>query len=103
MQKRTFERIPSDVQANFFCGNTIFSGTVMNLSENGMFIQTRMCFPLDSRLEILIPLKEEVLKVPIKVTRLAKTDEFYDGMGVEVLSSFQKYLEFVNCFKTSTL
>jgi Tfp pilus assembly protein PilZ len=100
MQKRAFERIPAELQANFFCGNTMYSGTVTNLSENGMFIKTRMCFPFNSKFEILIPLKEEVLKVPTKVSRIEKTEEFYDGMGVEVLGPCQNYLEFVNRLKS---
>jgi len=101
MQKRAHERITADLQANFFCGNTMYSGTVINLSENGMFIKTRMCFPFDSQLEILIPLKEEVLKVPIKVSRIEKRENFYDGMGVEVLSPCHHYLEFVNRLKSN--
>jgi len=101
MQNRAFERISADLQANFFCGNTMYSGTVTNLSENGMFVKTRMCFPFDSNLELLIPLKEEVLKVPIKVSRIEKTEDFYDGMGVEVLSPCQNYSEFVNRLKST--
>jgi hypothetical protein len=101
MQRRAFERIPADLQANFFCGNTIFTGTVTNLSENGMFVKTKMCFPFDSTLEILIPLKEEVLKVPIKVSRIEKAEDFYDGMGVEVLNPPQNYVEFVSRLKST--
>lgn len=101
MQRRAFERIAADLRANFFCGNTIFRGTVTNLSENGMFVKTKMCFPFDSMFEILIPLKEEVLKVPVKVSRIEKAEDFYDGMGVKVLNPPQNYIEFVRRLKSA--
>ncbi len=107
MQKRAFERIPAGLRTRFFYGNTIFTGTVTNLSENGMFINTRMYLSSDSRFEILIPLKEETLRVPVKVSRIVKTDDFYDyniyknGMGVKLLNPPQNYLEFINRLRST--
>ncbi len=100
MQRRAFERIPTNLQTTFLSDNTSYTGTVTDLSENGMFINTRVDFPFNSRLEIRIPLKEEILKVPVKVSRIKKTDDFYDGMGVELLNPPPNYLEFVNRLKS---
>ena len=66
-----------------------------NCSENGMFINTKMCYPFDTRFQILIILKDEVLKVPVKVTRIVKTYDFFNGMSVELLNPSRKYLEFI--------
>ncbi len=101
MQRRAFERIPANLQTKFFSDNTICTGTVTNLSENGMFINTRMCFPFNSMFEIRIPLKEEILKVPVKISRIVKTGDFYDGIGVKLLNPPRNYLEFVRGLKST--
>jgi hypothetical protein len=51
-----------------------------------MHIKTTISFPFDSRFEVLIPLKEDVLKIPVEVVRLEKTGDTYDGMSVKVLN-----------------
>ncbi len=99
MQKRSFDRIFTNLDVRYFCGSIIHNGTVTNLSEKGMFIRTRMDFPFDSIFDLLIPLDEEVLHVPVKVRRIVKTDNFYDGIGVELLNPPQNYLKFVNNLK----
>jgi Tfp pilus assembly protein PilZ len=102
MQKRAFERVNTRLDARFFCGNMFYSGIITNLSENGMFISTKRCLPFDSTFEILIHLEDEILKVPVKVTRIVKTEGFYDGMGVELLERPRNYLEFVNQLKSTS-
>lgn len=97
MQRRVFERIPVEITVRFYCYNHDYSGTVTNLSENGMYICTNnMCFPFDSEFKIVIPIKAEMLNIPVKVRRITKTSDRYDGIGVEVLSPPQKYLDFVS-------
>ena len=100
MQKRTSERKPSNINIKFSCDNADYSGTVINLSKNGMFIKTRdMCFPFNSTFEIIIPLEKEVLNLPVKVSRITKTNDTYDGIGVELLDPPRNYLEFVKSFR----
>lgn len=96
MQKRAFERIHTNVPANFIYGDTIHTGTVTNISENGMYINTRTCFPFKSEFDVLIPFKKDVLNVPVKVSRLIKKGDNYDGMGLELLKQPQNYLEFLS-------
>ena len=91
MQKRAFERISSELESKFFCGNIMYTGTVTDLSENGMFISTSMCFPFNAVFDVLIPLDGGVLKIPVRVSRMVKKDGSYEGMGVEVLGKVSDY------------
>jgi hypothetical protein len=95
MEKRASRRIHANLELRYPCRNKFCSGRVTNLSENGMFIDTEMDFPVQSKFDILISLREDVLKVPVKISRLVKTDNIYKGMGVELLNLPKKYLEFL--------
>ncbi|MCK5503633.1 MAG: PilZ domain-containing protein, partial [Thermodesulfovibrionia bacterium] len=85
MEKRTFERITVNVQANFFYGKTIYTGMVTNISQKNMYIKIEVCLPFESKFEMLLPFKDGVLKVPVEVSRYVKTGDACHGMGVEVL------------------
>jgi hypothetical protein len=75
MQRRASDRIPSNFTVRFSCCNCDYEGTVMNLSEDGMFITTnRMSFPFDSELEILVDAGSEILRVP-KLYRVCKESQ----------------------------
>ena len=96
MHRRNFERISSDIKIRFSCDNMDYCGTITNLSENGMFINTHdMCFPFDSKFEVVIEMNGNVMDVPVKVSRLTKTNESYDGIAVELLSPPESYLELI--------
>ena len=100
MQQRAFERVPANINIRFYTCNTDYSGTIKNISENGMFINTdKMLFPFDSAIEIIIPFGEKLLKVPVKVVRMTKSDEVFDGIGVALLDNHQDYLALVNSLK----
>ncbi|MHA2010160.1 MAG: PilZ domain-containing protein [Promethearchaeota archaeon] len=101
MQKRAFERIPANIRVRFFSGASDYFGTVTNLSEKGMFIRTELNVPLEQQLEILIPLKEEVLKVPAKIISVRKSDKFNSGIGIVLLKPSHNYLEFVDSLRTA--
>ena len=93
MQKRTSERIAANLKLRYSCCNFFYSGTVMNLSGNGMFINSDISFPIKSSFEVFIQWKDGILKVPVKITRIVKAGNFYEGMGVKLLSIPKKYLE----------
>lgn len=101
MQKRAFERIPANIRVRFFSGISDYFGTVTNLSEKGMFISTEVNVPLEQQLEILIPLKEEVLKIPAKIISVIKSDKINSGIGVILLNASNNYLEFVDTLRTA--
>jgi hypothetical protein len=91
MEKRTFKRIPADL--DFHCFDINNFGTVRNISEKGMFIESqKITFPLEMQFEISISAKEEKLNILVKVNRITKSNGYYDGMGVELLEQPQKYL-----------
>jgi len=98
MHKRNSERIPTNLALRFPFSNTFIPGTVTNLSEDGMFIDTELCFPLGSRFEVLIKLKNEILAIPVQIVRIVKSNNRYQGMGVRILNSPSKYLEFLGTF-----
>ena len=72
MEKRSSDRIHKRLNIVFPCCNSFHSGTVLNLSESGMLIDTKTWVPLKSTFEILIPVKKEILKIPVKFVRLSK-------------------------------
>jgi desulfoferrodoxin-like iron-binding protein len=96
MDKRSSSRIPANLEIKLCLEDDINTGTLINLSRNGMLINTKLCFPLKSQFEILLPAGDEILKVPVKVSRLLKKDTTYDGIGVELLDPSPKYLEFLD-------
>ena len=102
MGKRAHERINTIVAARFFCDNLYYSfcyGTIKNISENGMRIETSKCLPFGAKTELLIYDKAEVLHVHVRVRRIIK-ESIYDAMGIEILNPSQDYLEFVEGLKS---
>ncbi|KPK02616.1 MAG: hypothetical protein AMK71_01645 [Nitrospira bacterium SG8_35_4] len=99
-EKRFYSRMPSKLKARFYCNETDYSGTITNISEDGMFISTgKVAFPFESTIVIFIRRKEMLLKVPVKVCRLTKTENVFDGMGVQVIDPDPDYLKFVKSLK----
>jgi hypothetical protein len=93
MEKRDFKRIPANLILRFPSCNTFNSGTLTNLSANGMYISADMSFPIKSTFSVFVQLKNEILKVRVKIVRIVKSGNFYEGMGVMILNQQKKYLE----------
>ena len=97
MQKRrAFERIPVDFKVRYFFGDAAWNGTVTDLSENGMFIDTTIDFPFDSNFELVLPLNDEVMKISAIIKRVVRNKGKYNGMGVELVNPPENYLQLVN-------
>ena len=106
MKKRAHERIPLDMEISFLQSDTKYSGTVKDISKNGMYIETDTPLPFDSkldlhmpfkgRLKILIDLNNEVLEVPVQVKRLVQKGTSFIGMGVMLLDPSQSYMDFMS-------
>ncbi len=101
MERRAFERIPTNLYARFFYGRKVYTGIVTNLSKNGMRIHTRACLPFKSKFVVIIPLIGKGLKIPVKVSRLIKAGEIHRGMGIELLKQHKKYLELVDVVRSN--
>jgi hypothetical protein len=92
--------MPSYIKVKFFCCGVDYDGFITNISGNGMFISSgEVSFPFDSEFKIAFPLEDEVLNIPVKVSRLLKTGDIYDGMGVEILKPSKQYLVFLDKLK----
>lgn len=100
MKKRAFDRIQKSIFVKFLDEKSEYPGIIMNLSEKGMFINTKETFPLKPKIEILIPLKEEILQVRGKIRSFVKAGKIYNGIGVELLNPAQNYLEFISNLRT---
>ncbi|GEM_PF-1189283 len=103
-EKRACMRISANLQARLFYGNLIYTGTVTNLSEKGMFVSTKVRFPVNSVCIMLVLVNEQVVKIPVKVKRSVAPEGGYSpdcGMGVELVNAPQNYLDYVNACKSS--
>jgi hypothetical protein len=99
MERRAFERVNANMEVSYNCGNTICHGTVTDLSEKGMFINTKIEFPFDLNFELHIALENEILKAPATVKRIVRTDNYYGGIGVELQEPASNYLKFIDRLK----
>ncbi len=103
-EKRACRRIHANLQARLFYGNLIYTGTVTNLSEKGMFIRTKVQFPVNSVCITLVLVNEQVVKIPVKVKRTAAPESEYStdcGIGVELVNAPQNYLDYVSASQAS--
>lgn len=99
MEKRAYERIATHFFVRFFNVDSLHNGLVTNLSENSIYFISEANLSSEFIIELSIPLKEDDLKVPVKINRIAKTGNLYDGFGAELLSQSQDYIEFVHGLK----
>ena len=98
VEKRTYKRVDAIIVARFSGDNEYdlnCLGTIMNISENGMRIETCMCLENNTKAELSIYANEQFLHVPFKVARIINDNKFYSAMGIEVLQPTPDYLEFV--------
>lgn len=103
MEKRAYNRIPVYMEVEFCCGSRVHNGTVMNISEKGMFISTEeMSFPLESQWEVRLPFKEETLNIPVNLRRMEMSPDSHDGIGVEFIGPSEKYFDFVNSLRSAS-
>ena len=111
-EQRTKKRIPANIEIEYYLWKPLFwkklySGTIKNISEKGMFIMTKTpSFPLDSLLEIYIPFKKDVLFIPAKDNTIAwrniLSDNSCEGIGVEISNPPWEYLEFYESVRTAS-
>jgi hypothetical protein len=95
MEKRSLKRTSVHINSTFFYGNHLFPGTVLNLSEKGMFISSKILFPYDAMMAIVIP-KEIVAVASVKWGKAANS---HHTIGVELLNPSKDYLELVESLR----
>ncbi len=84
----------------------MYSGTLKNISQNGMYIESDqplpffsniyVYIPFISKLRVFITFNNNVLGVPVRVKRLVKEGSSFIGMGVMLLNSSSSYKDFMN-------
>ncbi len=96
MKKDPCNRRPLKLRVNLHYKNAMYSGTVTDLSEHTMHIETDMIIPFRSEFRVRLPLIDEVIEVPVRMRTLKKTDRYCMCMGVELIHPPPYYLEFVS-------
>ena len=105
MKKRGYERIQLDMKVDFLQLREKYAGTIKNISQNGMYIETNeplpfhsnfdLHVPFKSKLKILINFNNNVLEIPVRVRRLVKNGSSFNGMGVALVDTSEGYLDFL--------
>lgn len=94
---RTVDRIPVLIDVKIDYDKSVYIGTLMNISESGMFIRTnKIPSPMQSQIEISILLNGEEIRVSGKLVREENIRGYYNGIGVEVLNPPQNYIDFID-------
>jgi hypothetical protein len=101
MDRRSFDRVDMSLPVKYVCDDILYSGTIKNISENGMFIKTGNFLPCINWIEIFVPLEEEISKFFARIRRIEKIDDSNFSMGIELLDPPNKYVEFVSNLKAS--
>jgi hypothetical protein len=101
MNRKEPEHITVHIKARFICDESLYSGTVTDISEKSMCINTSMPTLFSPADEMLITLKEEVINIPVKIKRIIMEDSITDKMDVEVINPSREYLDFVGSFRPS--
>ncbi len=97
MHKRDFDRIRWDISVKFYQDLLLCTGTVTNLSEKGMCIESRNFFyPCCYDIEVHIPMESKVFGVEAKIRWIKKSDSVTYRLGIELCSTPDYYLEFID-------
>ena len=97
MGVRGFDRIPVliDVQIKYL--DSVYTGTLINLSERGMFIRiNKMPTLMDSDIEVILHLKGEEVHISGRPVRKANIRGLYEGIGVQLVDPPKSYLDFLD-------
>jgi len=98
MEKRAHKRIETRVPVKYYCENILYSGTVRNLSKNGMYIRTGNLLPCTQCIDLLMPLKEEIAKFHARIVRIVKMNTLDFNIGIMLEKPPQIYSRYLNNF-----
>lgn len=103
MEKRKGKRVPANHEIIISSNSAIRFGTLLNCSEQGMYIRPMIPSPLSGFCEIHIPLSHEILNVAVRLVRTEKDGSLCCGIGCELLERHGRYMEFIADLVTSDL
>lgn len=89
----------------------LYTGTIKNLSEKGMFLSTKYKLSSDSLVEICIPVvKKRILGIPVRTDKICIAADCVSivwdkkgpsgGIGIEITRAPAQYLELLESIKT---
>lgn len=97
IQRRTFIRVTVDMNIRFFCEQMPYTAIMFDCTKNGIGIDTICnCLPCTYKVDLLIPLKTEILRLKGKISRIKKITDVNFKMGIELVKPPQKYLDFID-------
>lgn len=88
--------ICSKVNVRYFWGNTFALGNVTGISKNCMCIKSKYCFPLNTNIELLLPIEGKVIDILATVRRYEQVKFLNDTMCVDIFNPSQEYSDFVS-------
>ena len=100
-ERRAFRRVPVNIDARFTYSNMFYAGMIANLSETGMFINTRQSLPIGTHIVVMIRDGSELTKVFVEIQRVENSHKYSDGIGVKLVSPSKDYLGLVKDLKTT--
>jgi hypothetical protein len=100
MERRAHERVTTILPVKYYCEDDCYTGTVHNVSEQGMFICTGNFLPCTNCLEIHLPMNKEILCCTAEIRRIEKINDSNYTMGIELVTPPDAYLKFVDSLKT---
>ena len=105
IKKRAHERMPLEMNVHFFHFKSMYPGTIKNVSQNGMYIESNenlpfhskldLHIPFKSRLKIIINFKNEMIEIPVQIKRIVKNGSATTGMGVKLVNVPMNYMLFM--------
>ena len=95
MDKRASKRVSEKLQIDFIYDNQMYEGTIKELSCHGLNIEANTCPPIESNLNIVLILGDEVFKLTGRIKRAAFTEGLDCSIGVELLKYSENYCDFV--------
>ncbi len=99
-EKRVFERISVKKEISILYCNLFYSGTVLNLSPKGMFVETNKRFPVGFTSIIFLSKNNDSMKLLAKVKQITEPDGYNNGVGLELLNPPQSYFEFIDAIRS---
>lgn len=94
-EKRSYYRRPARIDIRFFSDSIFFSGAILDLSENGMFINTKKSLSWNEILVVLFPSENEDVQVVARVRHIKRSNDGPYGIGVEILTPPAPYVNYI--------
>ncbi len=98
IEKRAYKRKSAKIGIRLAIGNMFYSGLIVNFSEYGIFIRSKLCILPESMFMVIIPHDNKMLTVIARLKWVTKKGDYCDGMGVEIINPAMEYIEFTKSF-----